>query len=59
MKLLLLAVLLEIALAVLRGSQALEGESLYDKKDYTLQYLNTELSEINLAAQKSLEVFNM
>jgi hypothetical protein len=59
MKLLLLAVLLEIALAVLRGSQALEGENLYDKKDYALQYLNTELSEINLAAQKALEVFNM
>jgi len=59
MKLLLLAVLLEIGLAALRGSQALEGESLYDKKDYTLQYLNTELSEINLAAQKALEVFIM
>lgn len=59
MKLLLLAVLLESGLAVLRGPQALEGESLYDKKDYTLQYLNTELAEINLAAQKALEVFIM
>lgn len=59
MKLLILAVLLEIALGVLRGSTALEGEGLYDKKDYTLQYLNTELAEINLAAQKALEVFVM
>lgn len=57
MKLVIYTVLLKLVWSAFRGPQTIEPESItHEKSDYTLQYLNTELAEINLAAEKALEV---
>lgn len=57
MKLVIYAVLLEFAFSAFRGLQAIQTDRFtQDKQDYTLQYLNTGLEEINLSAENALEV---